>query len=84
MPKLSYYQKKGESSPIAHVEDEKFQKKVLEAVRAIEMHMALSYIKILLFDKNFHILAFASYRMISKQELKTVYIVTEELEDKFG
>lgn len=44
MPKLSYYQKKGESTPLERVEDEKSRKKVLEAVRAIEMHMALSCI----------------------------------------
>lgn len=42
MPKLSYYQKKGELSPLERVEDEKSRKKVLEAVRATEMHMALS------------------------------------------
>lgn len=44
MPKLSYYQKKGESAPMEHVEGEKPRRKVLEAVRAIEMHMALSCI----------------------------------------
>ncbi len=44
MPKLSYYQKKGEPAPMEHVEGEKPRRKVLEAVRAIEMHMALSCI----------------------------------------
>ena len=44
MPKLSYYQKKGEPTPLEHVKNEKSRKKVLEAVRAIEMHMALSCI----------------------------------------
>ena len=44
MPKLSYYQKKGEPAPLERVEDEKSRKKVLEAVRATEMHMALSCI----------------------------------------
>ena len=44
MPKLSYYQKKGEPAPLGRVEDEKSRKKVLEAVRATEMHMALSCI----------------------------------------
>ena len=44
MPKLSYYQKKGEPSPLERVEDEKSRKKVLETVRAIEMHMVLSCI----------------------------------------
>ena len=46
MPKLSYYQKKGEPAPMEQVEGEKPRRKVLEAVRAIEMHMALSYIAI--------------------------------------
>lgn len=44
MPKLNHYQKKGEMSPLERVDDEKSRKKVLEAVRAIEMHMALSCI----------------------------------------
>ena len=44
MPKLSYYQKKGEPEPLERVEGEKPRRKVLEAVRAIEMHMALSCI----------------------------------------
>ena len=44
MPKLSYYQKGGEATPLERVEDEKSQEKVLEAVRAIEMHMLLSCI----------------------------------------
>ena len=41
MPKLSYYQKKGDPAPLERVEDEKSRKKVLDAVRATEMHMAL-------------------------------------------
>lgn len=44
MPKLSYYHKKGEPTPMERVEGEKPRKKVLEAVRAIEMHMLLSCI----------------------------------------
>lgn len=44
MPKLNYYRKKEESSPLECVEGEKSRKKVLEAVRAIEMHIALSCI----------------------------------------
>jgi hypothetical protein len=44
MPKLNYYRKKEEPSPLECVEGEKSRKKVLEAVRAIEMHMALSCI----------------------------------------
>ena len=44
MPKLSYYQKKGEPAPLERVEDERAREKILEAVRAIEMHMALSCI----------------------------------------
>lgn len=44
MPRLSYYQKKGAPSPMECVEEEKAREKVLAAVRAIEMHMALSCI----------------------------------------
>lgn len=44
MPKLSYYQKKGEPTPMDLVEGERPRRKVLEAVRAIEMHMVLSCI----------------------------------------
>ena len=44
MPKLNYYRKKEEPSPLKCVEGEKSHKKILEAVRAIEMHMALSCI----------------------------------------
>ena len=44
MPKLSYYQKKEEPSPLERVDNEKSRRKVLETVRAIEMHMALSCI----------------------------------------
>ena len=44
MPKLDYYQKKGDPTPLERVEDEKARHKILEAVRAIEMHMALSCI----------------------------------------
>lgn len=44
MPKLSYYQKKGEPTPLEQVETEKARKKILEAVRATEMHMQLSCI----------------------------------------
>ena len=44
MPKLSYYQKKREPAPLERVKDERSREKILEAVRAIEMHMALSCI----------------------------------------
>ena len=44
MPKLNYYRKKEEPSPLECVEGEKSRKKILAAVRAIEMHMALSCI----------------------------------------
>ena len=44
MPKLNYYQKKGEPAPMERVEGEKARRKVLAAVRAIEMHTALSCI----------------------------------------
>ena len=44
MPKLNHYQKKGEPTPLERVESTKGRKKVLEAVRATEMHMMLSCI----------------------------------------
>lgn len=44
MPKLGYYRKKGEPTPLERVEDGHARKKVLETVRAIEMHVALSCI----------------------------------------
>lgn len=44
MPKLSYYQKAGESGPLERVEDEKGRRNILKAVRAIEMHMVMSCI----------------------------------------
>ena len=46
MPKISDYQKKEEPAPIELVIGEKPRKKVLETVRAIEMHMLLSCIAI--------------------------------------
>ena len=46
MPKLNYYQKKGEPMPLEQVEEGHARQKVLEAVRAIEIHMALSCIAI--------------------------------------
>ena len=44
MPKLSYYQKAGEPSPLERVENERSRKNILKAVRATEMHMAISCI----------------------------------------
>jgi len=44
MPKLSYYQKKSDPAPMELVKGENARKKVLEAVRTIEMHVALSCI----------------------------------------
>ena len=44
MPKLNYYQKKEDASPMELVTDEHSRKKILEAVRAIEMHMMVSCI----------------------------------------
>lgn len=44
IPKLSYYLKEGEPAPLEQVTDGHARKKILEAVRAIEMHMALSCI----------------------------------------
>ena len=46
MPKISDYQKKGKPTPMELVIGEKPRKKVLETVRAIEMHMVLSCIAI--------------------------------------
>ena len=46
MPKISYYQKKGEPASMELVLGEKPRKKVLEAVRAMEMHMVVSCIAI--------------------------------------
>ncbi len=42
MPKLNYYLKKGEPTPLEQAENEYARRKVLDAVRAIEMHMVLS------------------------------------------
>ena len=44
MPKISYYQKKGEPAPLERVKDKRSREKILETVRAIEMHMVLSCI----------------------------------------
>ena len=44
MPKLSYYQKKSDPSPLEQVVEDHARKKILEAVRAIEIHMQLSCI----------------------------------------
>lgn len=44
MPKLSYYQKKEEPSPLEQVKDAKDRRNILKAVRATQMHMALSCI----------------------------------------
>jgi len=44
MPKLNHYQKAGEPDPLERVEGERSRRNILKAVRAIEMHMALSCI----------------------------------------
>lgn len=44
MPRLDYYRKKTEPSPLGQVEDDHARRKIMQAVRAIEMHMALSCI----------------------------------------
>lgn len=44
MPRLNYCQKKGDPFPLECVKEEKPREKVLTAVRALEMHMALSCI----------------------------------------
>ena len=42
MPRLNYYRKKTEPSPLEQVESDHARRKILQAVRAIEMHMVLS------------------------------------------
>lgn len=44
MPKLDYCRKKSEAEPLKKVTDETARKKVLETVKTIEMHIALSFI----------------------------------------
>ena len=44
MPRLDYYRKKTEPSPLEQVEDDDARIKIIQTVRAIEMHMALSCI----------------------------------------
>ena len=44
MPKLNYYRKQDEAEPLEKVTDENARKKILETIKAIEMHMALSCI----------------------------------------
>lgn len=46
MPKLNYYQKRGEAGSLEQVADEKGRNNILKAVRATEMHMALSCVAI--------------------------------------
>ena len=44
MPWLNYYRKKTEPSPLKQVENDHARRKILKAVRAVEMHMVLSCI----------------------------------------
>ena len=44
MPRLDYYRKKTEPSPLKQVESDHARMKIVQTVRAIEMHMALSCI----------------------------------------
>ena len=44
MPRLNYYRKKTEPSPLKQVENDHARRKILQAVRAVEMHMVLSCI----------------------------------------
>ena len=44
MPRLNYYRKKTEPSPLKQVENDHARRKILKAVRAVEMHMVLSCI----------------------------------------
>lgn len=41
---MSYYRKKTEPTPLEQVEDGKARKRILEAVRATEMHLTISCI----------------------------------------
>ena len=42
MPRLNYYRKKTEPSPLEQVESDHARRKILQAVRAVETHMVLS------------------------------------------
>lgn len=44
MPRLNYYRKETEPSALTQVESSHARRKIMQAVRAIEMHMALSCI----------------------------------------
>lgn len=44
LPKLSYYRKKEEPTPLEQVKNQKARKRILGAIRATEMHIALSCI----------------------------------------
>lgn len=44
MPKISYYQRKGDPGPLAEAADEKSRQNILKAVRATEMHMVIACI----------------------------------------
>lgn len=44
MPKIDYYHKKTESTSLEQVTDSHSRKKIMEAIYAIEMHMAMSCI----------------------------------------
>ena len=44
MPRLNYYRKKTEPSVLEQVESDHARRKIMQAVQAIEMHMALSCI----------------------------------------
>ena len=44
MPRLNYYRKKTEPSALGQVESDHARRKIMQAVQAIEMHMALSCI----------------------------------------
>ncbi len=44
MPRLNYYRKKTELSPLEQVKSDHARRKIMQAVRAVEMHMTLSCI----------------------------------------
>ena len=78
MPKLDYYQKKGEPAPLERVGDEKAQEKILKAIRAIEMHMALSCISMgILQSLSIHYMGKVSSRQIRYQRTPSKGRVSE-------
>ncbi len=66
MPKLNYYEKKEETTPLEKVTNPTAQKRILETVRAIEMHLAISCIAMGMIQ----ILLFRFSGTIASQEIR--------------